>query len=453
MATAAFDSIFMTRRVVGILAVFLVLVSCSSLRKTESAYENGDDAMRRQMVFHEASRQLSSVNYDAAIDLLRHTLALDSCNAASMYELSQLYMSMDRKVLQSLSPVVDSLLEKAVRIEPDNYWYRRLYAISLQRLGRSDESISQYEELAARFPGNTELLLTLAGLYDKNGDFEKELRVLARYGEIEDVADELRMQRVACYLELGETDSAYLESDDPALLLDLLTGHAGEMIEHIESDMDRIQCRTMIGMVSDLSDVAIRHDPGLMQAWKSKATTQVWMGQKEEAMGTLDKGILAVRDSVGKASLFSMRGEFHHMWGDIGKVYQDYDSVMAYNPGDIMTLNNYAYYLSLDGKDLDRALRMSAKTIEAEPLNATYLDTYAWVLFRMGKFRDARPYLEKALQYMETDSPDIYEHYGDVLFKCGDREAALENWHRAKQLNSESKLLDRKIKEENYFEE
>lgn len=453
MDTAAFDSLFMTGRIVVIPVMLFVLVSCSSPKMAQSAYENGDDALRRQMVFHEASKQLSSVNYDAAIDLFSHSLALDSCSAASMYELSQLYMSMDRKVLQSLSPVVDSLLEKAVRLEPDNYWYRRLYAINLQRMGRNDESISQYEELAARFPGNTELLVTLAGLYDRNGDFEKELRMLARYGEIEDVADELRMQRVVCYLELGKLDSAYLESDDPANLLDLLTRSASDMIDHIESDMDRIQCRTMIGMVSDLSDVAIGFDPGLMQAWKSKSTAQVWLGKKEQAMETLDKGVAAVRDSIGKATLYSMRGEFHHMWGDMSEVYEDYDSVMAYNPADIITLNNYAYYLSLEGRDLARALEMSAKTIQEEPLNATYLDTYAWVLFRMGKFGDARQYLEKALQYMETDSPDIYEHYGDVLFKCGNLEGALENWHRAKQLNSESKLLDRKIKEENYLEE
>ncbi|MBQ1650943.1 MAG: hypothetical protein II056_00830, partial [Paludibacteraceae bacterium] len=76
----------------------------------------------------------------------------------------------------------------------------------------------------------------------------------------------------------------------------------------------------------------------------------------------------------------------------------------------------------------------------------------AWILFRMKKYKEALSYMEKALRYLDEDNAEIYEHYGDVLYMCGEKEKALENWHRAVQLNSSSETLDRKIREEKYLE-
>jgi len=133
-------------------------------------------------------------------------------------------------------------------------------------------------------------------------------------------------------------------------------------------------------------------------------------------------------------------------------MYADYDSTLAYDPDNINVLNNYAYYMSLEDRDLKKALSMSAKTLEAEPLSATYLDTYAWILFRMKRYKESLQYLEKAMRYLDTDNPEIYEHYGDVLYMCGEKEKALENWHKAKRMESQSNTLDRKIREEKYLE-
>ena len=108
--------------------------------------------------------------------------------------------------------------------------------------------------------------------------------------------------------------------------------------------------------------------------------------------------------------------------------------------------------MSLDNRDLKKALSMSAKTLEAEPFSATYLDTYAWILFRMKRYKEALVYMEKALRYLDTDNPEIYEHYGDVLFMCGEKDKALENWHKALRMNSTSTTLERKIREEKYLE-
>ncbi|MCQ2083027.1 MAG: hypothetical protein MJY58_00830 [Bacteroidaceae bacterium] len=447
------------RRFCIILFLMPVLVSCSSLsssRRTEGDAALGASSVAAQdYIFTKAVQNIAEDRYDSALDLLQYGLAADTSNAAGCYYLAQLYMSFrERSVVRQYMPVCDSLLTKAVRLAPDNFWYRRLLAINMLRMGRREEAVVQYEELARRFPGNSDILLNLAGLYDELGQYDKELRVLTRYGQIEDVADELRMQRVACYIEMNELDSAYLETDEPDRILEILTDGVSRMLDMIETEMDRINCRSMVDMVSRFADVALKYDSSLYQAWKSKAITQLWTDKPDMAVNTIKSGIMMVTDSLSKSKLYSMSADLcYSMNRDREMIYADYDSALVFNPADDMVMNNYAYFLSLDGRDLQRALDMSARSIAKEPFNATYLDTYAWILFRMELYEDARDYLEKALQYMEEPAADLYEHMGDVQYMCGDSDAALEYWHRAVQLNSDSKLLDRKIREKKYLEE
>ena len=112
-----------------------------------------------------------------------------------------------------------------------------------------------------------------------------------------------------------------------------------------------------------------------------------------------------------------------------------------------MVLNNYSYYLSLEGTDLDKAERMSSKCVELEPGNATYLDTYAWVLYMQGNYTLARFYIEQAMSNDGSDNAVIYEHYGDILFKLGEINLALKNWNKSLELGNDSEQLPQKIED------
>lgn len=411
------------------------------------------DGYAADQFFNEGVRMYNEGQYDAAMDLMARSLEYDTASAATCYCLAQYYMSMrDRALVEKYSGTAHDLLTRAVRLEPDNYWYRRLLAMSFLRRNRQAEAIEQYEEISRRFPGRTDVLITLAGLYDDVGDFEKELRALERYGRLEDVADELKFQRFVCYLQMGELDSAYYESGNPAEVIELLMNTTRDMIEKAETNLDKIRCRSLLDVVMSFIDVVSAHEPELAQAYSQKSIAFFWMGQDEEAMNILSKGIGQVKTDRDKAMLYNLRGDFYHTMGDRQRMYADYDSTLAYDPDNINVLNNYAYYLSVENRDLKKALEMSARTLEKEPLNATYLDTYAWILFKMKKYKDALGYMEKALRYLEADNPEIYEHYGDVLFMCGEKEKALENWHKAVQFNGNSPTLDQKIRQEKYIE-
>ena len=120
------------------------------------------------------------------------------------------------------------------------------------------------------------------------------------------------------------------------------------------------------------------------------------------------------------------------------EAYAAYDSALVYNPNNIATLNNYAYYLSVERKDLDKAEEMSYRTVKAEPENATYLDTYAWILFEKERYTEARIYIEQAMRNGGDTSQVIVEHCGDIYYMLDEKDKALEYWKKAEGMGSQS---------------
>ena len=131
-----------------------------------------------------------------------------------------------------------------------------------------------------------------------------------------------------------------------------------------------------------------------------------------------------------------------------------YEAAIEHSPDNYYLLNNYSYYLSLRKEKLEYAKRMSYKVIKNNPNNPSYLDTYAWVLYMLGDYKEARKYLEIAIEQQKDGeiSGVITEHYGDVLFKLGEKNKAILQWKRAKDLKDASDSLDKKIADRTLYE-
>jgi tetratricopeptide (TPR) repeat protein len=130
-----------------------------------------------------------------------------------------------------------------------------------------------------------------------------------------------------------------------------------------------------------------------------------------------------------------------------------YDSALVYDNANVGVLNNYAYFLALDNKDLNRALEMSQATISITPDDPTCIDTYAWVLFKLGRYEEAKAYAEKLLSIGGEQSSVVYHHCGDIYAKCGNMEQAVNYWIMARDAGEKSKILDKKIKKRKYYAE
>lgn len=153
------------------------------------------------------------------------------------------------------------------------------------------------------------------------------------------------------------------------------------------------------------------------------------------------------------SDFYSIMGDIYHTKKQMADAYAAYDSALVYNPSNIGALNNYAYYLSVEKRDLDKAEEMSYKTVKAEPNNATYLDTYAWILFEKGNYAEARIYIDNAMKGEGEKSDVVVEHCGDIYYMSGDVDGALKYWKQALELGSKSKVLKEKIEKKKYIAE
>ena len=151
------------------------------------------------------------------------------------------------------------------------------------------------------------------------------------------------------------------------------------------------------------------------------------------------------------SDFYNILGDAYHSKAMNTDAYAAYDVALELYPDNYSVLNNYAYYLSLEKADLDKAEEMSYKTIKAEPANATYLDTYAWILFVKGRYAEAKVYIDEAMKNNNDSSVEIIEHCGDIYAVSGDVDRALECWSRAKELGSDSTTLEEKIRRKTYI--
>lgn len=164
-----------------------------------------------------------------------------------------------------------------------------------------------------------------------------------------------------------------------------------------------------------------------------------------EAAGSLEQAKrLSASNQALVAEINGMLGDIYNGTREYAKSDMAYEQALAFNPNNDLVLNNYSYYLALRKENLERAEKMSAQLIKAHPKNASYLDTYAWVLFMREKYKEARKVMEDAIDTGDAGAAH-FEHYGDILFKLGDTDAAVKQWQKAKSMDGDNEAIDKKI--------
>ncbi len=175
-------------------------------------------------------------------------------------------------------------------------------------------------------------------------------------------------------------------------------------------------------------------------------------GKVKEALGYFKNAIsLGSSNKELLSQVYAAMGDGYHQLKDDAQSDAAYDKSLTNNPDNAYTLNNYAYYLSLRGEKLDKAVQMSRRSNELQPDNASFEDTFAWVFFKQKKYTEAKSWMEKAIKH-NKNSAGLAEHYGDILYFLNDAENAVKYWKTAKQLGSNSTVLDQKINEKKYVE-
>lgn len=201
---------------------------------------------------------------------------------------------------------------------------------------------------------------------------------------------------------------------------------------------------------------ARQYNPDEMAFYYYQGMAYYKMDDKDQALSAFQNGIGVINDESNPdivSDFYAVMGDLLHQKGLAREAFEAYDSCLQWKDDNIMCLNNYAYYLSELGQQLDKAEQMSYKTVKAEPKNATYLDTYAWILFMQKRYAEAKIYIDQALQNDSDTNAVITEHAGDIYMLNKDPERALELWRQALQSDAGNKILARKIKLKKYIKQ
>lgn len=143
---------------------------------------------------------------------------------------------------------------------------------------------------------------------------------------------------------------------------------------------------------------------------------------------------------------FASLGDVYHEAGENKRAYRMYDNALILDPSNYMAANNYAYFLSQDGGDLQKALELSKTTIDGpEGDNPTYIDTYAWLNYLKGELATAEQWQQKAIDKVDSlqyKSAELYDHMGDIKSRLGKPDEALDYWKKAASIMEENEQTD-----------
>lgn len=194
------------------------------------------------------------------------------------------------------------------------------------------------------------------------------------------------------------------------------------------------------------------------------------VGVYDELLGNIDPSLNAVdsvadrsvavrmqyEDLVRTSTLFNMLGDLYYQAKMIPQAFTAYQNALSFLPDNAMVLNNYAYFLTEEGGDIEKAYEMSKRAVDIDPENPTFLDTYAWILFKKGDFEQALTYQQAAIEKSEAEgdvSTELYSHFGDILFLNGKTDEAVEYWQKALELAPDDLTLQKKVKTREYVAE
>lgn len=365
---------------------------------------------------------------------------------------------------------------------------------------KPQEALGIYQRILKEEPGYSPALVSMASYYQKTGQdslYRMQLdTILLNDNVLSDTKMEI-MRQLILQSEQGTKDSTQIvslfqnilkrpqQNADLAMLCAqyLLTKkmekEAVPVLHQIlkldpENKPARLQLLSYAIRDNNLDEViqiakpALEYNPESLEFYYYLGIAHHQKGEDDEALDVFTRGVKQINEKSDKgiaSDFYAILGDLYHSKEMHAEAYAAYDSSLVYNPDNIATLNNYAYFLSVERKNLDKAEEMSYRTVKAEPNNETYLDTYAWILFEKGRYTEARIYIEQALRNKGDKSRTIVEHAGDIYYMSGEKGKALEYWKKADAMDEtpedgstpptekEKKRLKQKIAQKKYSAE
>ncbi|HEX6223923.1 MAG TPA: tetratricopeptide repeat protein, partial [Chryseolinea sp.] len=381
--------------------------------------------------------------------------------------------------------------EKLISAFPGEERFVMAFAEILSQKGYRNEAIRSLEKFTAENneAGNAQMLL--AGMYRDNQQEEKARPLLLSLFEDNSIEVSSKVIILASYnAELNQNKAKNVSDPDKEKFaltlfeklktaspesanvhiiggdLFLATGKTREAVkeyimavESSEVNYEVWQNLIYLEVQLEAFDDVVKHSDQALELFPNQGMLYYFNGfahlrkrRYQEAIGSLEQAKkLAKADSNFMSDVSNMLGDAYNATKAFEKSDKAFDEALALNPGNNSALNNYSYYLALRKTNLEKAEKMSSQLTKNSPDNPTFLDTYAWVLYTREKYKEARKVIERAISTGNANATH-FEHYGDILFKLGDVNGAVQQWQKARGMNANSETLNKKIANRKMYE-
>jgi tetratricopeptide (TPR) repeat protein len=444
-------------------------------------------------------------NIDSTIIVYEKILELDENNVEYIYNMALLYkeagdydkalktikkienaLGVNERIIYLKHDLYDRLKRKKEAIKvlkegiiyfPENINMYGLLAEYYAEIGEFDEADNIYQEILKKDSVNNKVILSYAdyltgidsidkafdyyqrAIEDKEMPFSDKIMIIASLindrriiegshkhtGDlIERMKDgypeniEVRLLKIDFNIRMNRYDEA---SEDLKYVVDKRPDNinAWKQLLYLENYMSHY-------------DSVIYYAESAIEIFEKEATFYImeglaWLqkGESEKAINILLQGDKYAATNEEKIQIYGYLAELYRNTGE-DLISDDYfEKALKLDQYNVLIRNNYSYYLALRGKALKKAERLSKYTIEMEPSNATYLDTYAWILYKMGKYKNALKYIERAVRFDGGNNSEIMDHYGDILMRLSKYEKAIEMWQKVLEIDDDNQIIKDKI--------
>ena len=429
---------------------------------------------------HSVEVQLSIADAYARLEDYRNAIA--AYDSVQQWQGQSVQLSARKvRAYQALNDTVGAIgeMRSLLATAPRNVDYNLAMGNMMLMFGERDSALTYYDKAQQYEPENGATYLAKAQFYNAIGDsvnydqqtyqalVSKDLDVASKVEVLADYARHLlvakdssarteNLFKVLIEQHPNEPQIRMLFSDYLAAKDDM-KGAAEQMDYAVNLDPTDAQAWNRLLVLNIISenyeaaiaagDRAIELNPNDIELYGYIAPAYYNIKQYDKAIEVYKKALAAVdsTDTEHRSMFLGGMGDAKFSMGDTIGAFALYDQAIEIDPNNVSILNNYAYFLTLCNRDLDKAERMSAKTVQAEPQNATFLDTYAWVFYKRKEYTMAQLYIEMAIKNERRPSSDIYDHYGDILLAVGNKQEALKQWKKALELDAGNKELLEKV--------
>lgn len=378
---------------------------------------------------------------------------------------------------------VISNLNTLISISPEEYRYKNVLAETYYQLKDYTNALLMYESLMESDEYKTSAILKMASIYiflGKDDLYIKTLVALFNQKEfslkdkISIYVNDVSKSRDSLTVSLKDTLIVSLvrthpDSAQPHLLYaDYLikSGNNSKALDHLYTYIKIDQSnyfayeqilyiengKNNFDSVISVSHKALELFPNQSYLYFYNAFGNFQKEKYELTISILNSGLIYVTEADLRETFYQYIAESYFKLNNKIEAYKEFEKILKANPTNSVVLNNYSYYLSLDNSELNKALEMSILANTLEKNNYIYQDTHAWILFKMKNYPEALKIIEQAISAGGDTNAEIIDHYGDILFKSGQKEQAVMQWKKALEFDPENKIIKQKINTQNINE-